>query len=314
MVPARASKPEGYYGLPMLKRPLWGWEIALYFFSEGISSGSYIIAAMAELGGGDRYAPLVRRARYLAFATLLPCPPLLIADLGRPERFHHMLRVFKPHSPMNMGAWALAGFTAPVSLLALAQLFWQRPPGAGTLGKAGLPFAFFMLGYPGVLLTTTSIPLWSRSRWLGALLGASSMSAAAASLSIVGALDPATDSDTRRALHRIRTVSHIVETASFAGYLAATGSAAKPLLAGRYARMFRTGAFVGGILIPTVLAVVQRKPSRKMTVVSGLLSLAGALSLKWAMVHAGRESADDPAAARDAARATAKSSGWLNRG
>ena len=30
-----------------------------------------------------------------------------ISDLGRPERFHHMLRVFKVTSPMNVGAWIL---------------------------------------------------------------------------------------------------------------------------------------------------------------------------------------------------------------
>src|SRR4051794_13437385 len=73
-----AVHSEGYYGLPMLKRPLWGWEIALYFFSEGISSGSYILATMADLCGSGRYTSLVRSARYISLAALLPCPPLLI--------------------------------------------------------------------------------------------------------------------------------------------------------------------------------------------------------------------------------------------
>src|ERR1051326_7360025 len=31
----------GYETVPMLKQPKWGWEIALYFFCEGISSGAY---------------------------------------------------------------------------------------------------------------------------------------------------------------------------------------------------------------------------------------------------------------------------------
>jgi formate-dependent nitrite reductase membrane component NrfD len=32
-------------------------------------------------------------------------PVLLILDLGRPRLFIHMLRVFKPQSPMSIGAW-----------------------------------------------------------------------------------------------------------------------------------------------------------------------------------------------------------------
>src|SRR5207302_100865 len=56
---------------------------------------------------------------YLAAMALVPCAPLLIADLGRPDRFHHMLRIFKPLSPMNLGAWTLTGFT-PVAFLRAA--------------------------------------------------------------------------------------------------------------------------------------------------------------------------------------------------
>ena len=35
-------------------------------------------------------------------------PALLISDLGRPERFLNMLRVFKVTSPMSVGSWVLA--------------------------------------------------------------------------------------------------------------------------------------------------------------------------------------------------------------
>jgi len=44
---------------------------------------------------------------------------LLIADLGRPERFHHMLRVAKPSSPMSVGTWILTAY-GPGSGLAAA--------------------------------------------------------------------------------------------------------------------------------------------------------------------------------------------------
>ena len=106
----KAAQPDrlnegGYYGLPILKRPAWKWEIALYFFFEGISGGSYVLCTVASLLGGKRHARAIRTGRYLSFFTMLLCPPLLIIDLGRPERFHHMLRIWKKTSPMNHGAW-----------------------------------------------------------------------------------------------------------------------------------------------------------------------------------------------------------------
>ena len=60
-----------------------------------------------DLAGDERSA---RVARKVALAALLPSPPLLIKDLGRPERFYNMLRIFKPRSPMSMGSWCLTVF------------------------------------------------------------------------------------------------------------------------------------------------------------------------------------------------------------
>jgi len=151
--PERVAEP-GYYSLPMLKRPLWRWEIAIYFFGEGISSGCYVLATAADLFGGGRYRRLIRAARYISWLTMIPCPPLLIADLGRPERFHHMLRIFKPLSPMNLGSWALFGFGQPVTYLALQEAAGQFPELCRTFVRwaprrvvavVGLPFALIML-------------------------------------------------------------------------------------------------------------------------------------------------------------------------
>jgi formate-dependent nitrite reductase membrane component NrfD len=221
-----------------------------------------------------------------------------------------MLRVFKPSSPMNFGAWALSAFSLPVSALALAQWFGVRGLPTRAVHRAGLPPAFAMLAYPGVLLTTTSIPVWSQSRWLGALLGASSMSSAAGALSIAAALDPKCSDATRAALHHIERTARIAEAVSLTGYFISSGAAAQPLRAGRYSRLLRNGAFLTGIALPALISVVQRKPSRQAAIVSGILSLAGSLALKWAMVHAGRESAEDPAAARRATRAGSSNQGW----
>lgn len=308
--PVAAPASEGYYNLPMLKRPLWGWEIALYFFSEGVSSGCFVLATMADLCGSGRYAPLISQARAVAFATLLPCPPLLIADLGRPERFHHMLRTFKLSSPMSVGAWALLGFSAPVTLLALTRFRTFRWLPARAIGVAGMPFALFMLGYPGVLLSTTSIPVWSESRWLGALLGASSLACGASALAIATALHPESDAPAREAIHRIEGIVNVAEAVALAGYVYSAGPAARPLTRGRQAKLFSFGAVVAGVALPALISATRKKPGRGSTILSGALSLAGALALKWAVVYAGRDSADDAAGARWATRSKGNLRGW----
>ncbi|HKD05993.1 MAG TPA: NrfD/PsrC family molybdoenzyme membrane anchor subunit [Bryobacteraceae bacterium] len=301
---------DGYYGLPMLKRPLWGWEIALYFLSEGISSGSFVLGTMAELFGDGRHKALTRHARYLALAALAPCPPLLIADLGRPERFHHMLRVVKLKSPMSVGVWAMGGFSGPAAALALkqfARLEWM--PGR-MLAIAGLPFAFTMLAYPGVLLSTTSNPLWARTRYLGALLATSSMASATSALAVAAALDPKSSDSTREALHRMEGVAKAAESVAMAAYVATTGEAARPLMKGRYATMFRIGAFAVGIALPALITFGRKKPGRTSTVISGVLSIAGAAALKWAIVHAGRDAVEDASLNRAVTRADAAHPGW----
>src|SRR5262245_14245046 len=154
-------KKEGYYGLPMLKRPTWGGEIAGYFFLEGVSAGSFLMASLAARSGDKRLRPVMRAGHYTALLAFIPCPPLLIADLGDPSRFHHMLRVFKPSSPMNLGAWTLSAYSLPLTLLAAKQLAEEFY--LATTGKAAKPLMKgrygwqFWLGAVGVGLVAPAV-------------------------------------------------------------------------------------------------------------------------------------------------------------
>src|SRR5690242_18885036 len=104
---ANLQERDAYRDVPILKQPTWNNEEAAYFFFGGISAGAAVIGSLAGVFGGEKRRHLARTAHYESLAALVPCPPLLIDDLGRPERFHHMLRIFKPSSPMNLGSWAL---------------------------------------------------------------------------------------------------------------------------------------------------------------------------------------------------------------
>ena len=307
--PQRVNEP-GYYGLPILKRPFWKWEIALYFFFEGISAGSYVLCSIAQLTRPARYRDLIRSGRYLSFATMLACPPLLIADLGRPERFHHMLRIWKKTSPMNHGAWSLTGYGL-ISTLQLA-LIWpasRLPFGRGLLrflqwilperlvSALGLPFALMMVSYPGVLLSTTANPVWSHTHFLGALFACSSMSNGAAALTLLNARSG--DHALHSTLSRFEDVSTLAEGAALGLYLGTAGKAARPLFTGKQSKLFLIGAVGLGIVAP---AILRRSGSSILrNVVAPLLTIAGGAALKWAITHAGQESAmDSPLANRNA--------------
>ena len=108
-----------YYGRQVLKSPAWNWMIAAYLFSGGLSAGSAMLAAGADLTG----RPGLRRvSRVGSLASILASLYFLVADLGRPERFHHMLRVAKPSSPMSMGTWILSAYGPGAGLAGVAEL------------------------------------------------------------------------------------------------------------------------------------------------------------------------------------------------
>lgn len=318
---------DGYYGLPMLKRPLWKWEIALYFFFEGVSSGAYLLGTLAETFGRKDYKNLVRASRYISLAALLPCPPLLIADLGKPQKFHHMLRVWKPKSPMNFGAWTLTAFSLPVGLLALKQFLSdvsQRDESnensnvdlaSRAVGLAGVPLALIMASYPGVLLSTTSTPVWSRTRFLGAVFAAGSLSNAAAALSLAEAFRGG-NFDVSDKLKKIENLLTAAEAAALIVYIITSKGAAEPLTKGRYAKLFWLGAVGTGLVAPAAIRLLSAEKSKKSKkkragkIINSILSLAGGLALKWAVTHAGRASAENPQAARDATRPGKNAPGW----
>jgi formate-dependent nitrite reductase membrane component NrfD len=184
--------------------PGWEWYILLYFFFAGISGGAFVIGTMLRLWGSPSDAAASRLAFIISFPLLLICPILLTLDLGQPLRFWHMLidsasgaLVFKPWSPMSLGAWGLTIFGLFSFVMFLAAvgeggyLRWRVLAGAGrvmnsALGKAfmviGAILGFFVAAYTGVLLAVSNQPVWSDTWTLGGLFVASGLSGAAATI------------------------------------------------------------------------------------------------------------------------------------
>jgi hypothetical protein len=186
----------GYYGQPVVKPPVWTWEVPLYFFFGGIGGMSAVIAFGALL---FHHVDLARAAIWIAaIAGAVLSPILLIMDLGRPHLFLNMLRVFKHRSPMSMGAWILTvfGMCTVAGLIALELHAHQIFPGtldqlvplvAGIFIFGAAIFGTLLATYTGVLIGATAIPAWFLHHTLLPIhFGTAGLGSAAAVLELLG--------------------------------------------------------------------------------------------------------------------------------
>jgi Polysulphide reductase, NrfD len=289
----KASPQTGYYGIPLLKEPQWTREIPLYFFVGGAAGAAAVAGAIANYTGADR--KLVRDARWIAAAGSVISPALLISDLGRPERFLAMMRVFKPQSPMSVGVWTLLGFSAGSTATAFAGFMRDRYGPSLPLrvlenaGEAasllfGLPFS----NYTGVLIGATAIPVWNRN--VGDLpihFAASGLGAAVGMLELMG--------HTRsRALQALTLGAAIFETWEGVRIEGRTHSHLDPLKHGRSGWITRAGGVLSGP-IPTALRIASafsgRPRSRSLRRLAAISSIAGSLITRIAWIEAGHASA-----------------------
>ena len=129
---------ESYYGRQIIKTPTWKTpDVPLYLFLGGMAGASAVLAEGAALTGN---VALERVTRLVAASGAGVGTVFLVHDLGRPERFLHMLRVIKPTSPLSVGSFILAPFSA-LSSAAAASCVTGRLPRLGRL--AGLGAAAF---------------------------------------------------------------------------------------------------------------------------------------------------------------------------
>lgn len=283
----------GYHGHPIVKPPVWTWEVPLYFFVGGTAGMSAVIALTSLVG--DESLGLTRTALWIAFAGALASPILLVLDLSRPLRFLNMLRVLKRRSAMSVGAWTLAAFGGlsfgalflfesfgllhrvfelPRELL--AALLWCAMAGAAATGA-------LLATYTGVLLGATAIPVWSSHRSLLPLhSGVAGLGSAGVLLELGGHDGPA--------LALVGMAVALVETALFVKLeIGARGARDRALSSGRPALLLRSsGVLLGPLAL--LMRLVGAWPF------AALAFLAGALISRYGWVAAGRASALDPQA------------------
>lgn len=283
-----------YYDRPVLKPPVWEWKIPAYLFTGGLSAGAALLGAGADLTGR---AALRRAGRVGALGALGASMYLLVADLGRPERFLHMLRVAKPTSPMSVGTWILVAYGPGAGVAGVAELLPARlratPLGRllrWTARPAGLSAAVIAPGvaaYTAVLLSHTAVPAWHAAHRQLPFVFTGSAAASGGGFGMVFA--PVAEAAPARRLGVLGAAAEVVASR----LLERRGG----FVAGAYTtgRAHRLRAWSERLtVVGAVGAATVARRSRAAAVASGLALLAGSALQRFGVFEAGVASTKDP--------------------
>jgi formate-dependent nitrite reductase membrane component NrfD len=301
--------------------PEWGGWIIAYFFLGGIAAGAYFTASLIDLVAGDRALPVTRIGYTLALPLIAICGLLLTVDLGRPERFWHMLfksevvrhglaagwpvtgegwrlmqgaPIYKPWSPMSIGSWFLSLFGL-CSSLSLIGVWWpdsrwtrwlHRGPFALTLRLLGGVAGFFIAAYTGTLLSATNQPLWSDTIWISPLFLASAASTGIALMLLISYLTGAVTVELREHLERADLWAVSIELLVFIGFVASLAPWLGVIWETAHGKLLLAGTLLAGVLLPLLLQGLHLRVRRPALVpIAALCALLGGFFLRYGLLH-----------------------------
>jgi formate-dependent nitrite reductase membrane component NrfD len=284
---------QSYYGRPVLKPPVWEWKVPAYLFTGGLSAGCAVLAAGADLTG----RPELRRwGRLGALTSLGASTYLLIADLGRPERFHHMLRVAKPTSPMSVGTWILVAYGPGAGLAAVTELvpagLRRRLPAAlprwaGRLaGLSAAAIAPGLASYTSALLSQTAVPAWHEARRHLPFVFTASAAASGGGFGMICA--PVAEAGPARRFAACGAVVELIAATKVEhdlGYVSQAYTTGHAHRLRQWAERLTAAGLVG---------ILGARSSRTVAVASGLALLAGSALQRFGTFTAGVASTQDP--------------------
>ena len=280
-----------YYGRPVVKASPWSADIPGYLYLGGLAAGSALLGAGADLTG----RPALRRvSRFGALGAITASLGLLVHDLGRPSRFLNMLRVAKPTSPMSVGTWFLSGFGPMAGLAAAGELagllprrlrrvveFVDRPA-----GLAAAAIAPAVASYTAVLLSDTATPTWHAGYREMPFVFVGSAAIASGGLGMLAA--PCEQAGPAR---RLAIGGAMLEIAAQTRMERRMGLCAEPLHQGKAGVLTRMSK---GFTALGLLGTFFAKRDQRIALGCGALFMTASACTRFAIFHAGQESARDP--------------------
>ncbi|HEY1671451.1 MAG TPA: NrfD/PsrC family molybdoenzyme membrane anchor subunit [Streptosporangiaceae bacterium] len=292
-----------YYGRPIIKEPVWEVpDVPGYLFFGGLAGASSVLAAGAQLTGRPG---LTRAAKLAALGGISISTVFLIHDLGRPARFHHMLRVFKLSSPMSVGSWILSAYGPMAGAAAVTNLAGLLP----SAGKSTRPVisaaktaatvlgppataAAALLGpavttYTAVLLCDTSVPVWHAAHREMPYVFAGSAASAAGGFGLLAA--PLGEQGPARRLAVIGSVAELAARQLLERRLGE--DLVEPYHQGKSGRILKVAEL---LTAAGAAGAALTRRTRLGSALSGVTLLAASALTRYGIFEAGMASARDP--------------------
>jgi formate-dependent nitrite reductase membrane component NrfD len=161
------------------------WGIKLWFdlWCVGIASGAFLTAFIIDRLSGGNQRNLFRLAVCTGLIFALVGVILLLSHLGHILWFWHMFVTFLPESVLSLGGWILTGWLTVSGIMVvlwIAEYYLKKQREliqkvTGMLSWVGFVLSVLLITYGGVLIATSSRPLWADTLLLPSLFIGSAM-------------------------------------------------------------------------------------------------------------------------------------------
>jgi Ni/Fe-hydrogenase subunit HybB-like protein len=154
----------------------WGAYIANFTFLVGVAAAAVLLVVPSYLYKDKNIKKVVLLGEILAFVAMIMCLLFIMVDLGRPDRFLHILPYFgKLNFPQSILAWdviALNGYLILNNFIP-GYLLYMKYLGKEPKAKYYLPFVFISIVWAISIHTVTAFlysGLGGRPYWNAAIL------------------------------------------------------------------------------------------------------------------------------------------------
>jgi formate-dependent nitrite reductase membrane component NrfD len=278
----------------------WGHEIVIYFFLIGAAGMTFVYAAAPAVfgnvfgGAAKSLEPFQRIGLLASLVLLLICVPLLIMDLGQPERFLYPILYFHWTSPLSWGSLFLPLF----GLCIVGFLFGHIKGNTGLMrltGILGSLLALSMPLYTGLdLMVHQTRELWSNPT-IPLLFVILSISSGTAVVAVIQLLRGQLNERASEFLHAFLYLSLAVTLALFLAewvvltYGSEEKQQAMALINQAFGFRYWGLTFLVGIVVPLVLVAIPKlgRDPRVLTL-AAILSSVGAYTFREVLISAGQ--------------------------
>lgn len=287
---------------PSLNLPPWGWTYVSFSFLIGIAGSLAFLVFLMRLAGIPSHHLLIRHGLIGVMSLAIPGAYLAYRMMLHPDRWRNIFwlsdgtdrLLFRWWSATSLMSWMLLPFVVSALASGILALMATKPERWPSWLRSSLlrdmlivPLALTgvaMAALPGMVLSDTSLPVWSDSSWWGLVFLLSSLSMAAALLAL----------EALRQREQIITswcnrLDQIVDLAMLVAFVtigASLNFLGRDALTSLWGLSFVIATVIGGMLLPNVFRLPGTRITPDIQAVILLLVGIGGFVLRSAVVFA----------------------------